>query len=399
MSLLGRQVFYPQYTIQGDTPSMLFQTDRQSFIREFDVASAFADRKSFHDSVVELKAVEGDGVYLSARGLTSEVCLKSKADMKGAGLDGKPSRALVRPWLLKQVLTVAESDTLEIVRPTPEHASIEVSTPGDAWNSLWTLMLPDVNSFKEVPQFDSTKYFIVKAGELRQAINDVWFCADRVGSAKYALSTVRMEFRGDALKLMATDGRMLGLSTLKTIKMASPADCDFMIPLESVQSLMAALRNPEANVQLAVESGRLQCRADACTIRITEQAGRYPGIELFEREENYRSATIVFNIGPFARAMSQLVSMTDADESAVCLTKDNGNTIRAQCGKSFIDIPCDNNVSTVRCHMDIRRIIQFCKSIRDPEITIEWAPPVNEGSTHKFSYGGTRFFIMPMARE
>ena len=128
--------------------------------------------------------------------------------------------------------------------------------------------------FPEMPGFNEKNAVVVAAGALRTMIERTKFAVARE-QARYALNGILFSLKGEALCLVATDGRRLALAKGKAKNKAGVA-AEPIIPTKAMDLLDKLMTDPEEKVKIELGETQVVAQTAAGTVCSRLVEGHFP---------------------------------------------------------------------------------------------------------------------------
>jgi DNA polymerase-3 subunit beta len=174
---------------------------RDALLSAFQLASAAIPTKDIKPILSNLKAVASNGRFTL---MATDLELGIRLDVMGMTIQD-PGEAILPAQRLLAILREAQDSDLSIEADVSacivRGERSEFDMPGE-----------DPAHFPDLPTFNEDKYHEMSADALREMIRRTTFAAATGEGARFAMTGVLWELDGDAVKLVATDGRRLALA-------------------------------------------------------------------------------------------------------------------------------------------------------------------------------------------
>ncbi len=219
--------------------------------------------------------------------------------------------------------------------------------------------------------------------------------------SRYAINGVHLDVSGSQLRLVATNGHRLALSTGSCDSNCEKVDC--IVPTKAMTLLRRLLHDGGGSVSVKVEDGRIVFHVDdeaGCTSMLTSNLveGTFPPFEDVIPKDLDRKAVI--NRDAFHKAVRRAHLMTNEESRGVRLIFDNDMlkiTSRApETGEAEIEVPIESFTGeTLEIAFNPVYIMDALKVIDAEDITIELKKSEKPGlirSGNNFVY-----IIMPVS--
>lgn len=177
------------------------------------------------------------------------------------------------------------------------------------------LVTVDPEEFPVIARFDETEKVSLQGGTLLRLVTQTAFAAAREGG-RYAMHGVLVEFAGDSLKLVATDGRRLALASALADTGKSehkPA----IVPTKGMQLCCRVIHDPLDTIRLQVDEGQIGMKTRNAEIFARLIDGEFPRYAAVLPAQAGRS--ILASTEVFARKLRLVSNVTGDDQRAVRL--------------------------------------------------------------------------------
>lgn len=209
-----------------------------------------------------------DGSDLSITGTDLEVELVGRVQLESAGDGGE--------------ITVPARKLTDICKSLPDNSVIEISTDeqklivrsGRSRFSLSTLAATD---FPNVQEDLGQHAFELDQGQLKQLIDKTGFAMAQQ-DVRYYLNGMLFELEEDVLRVVATDGHRLALSTMPGLAGISEPR-QLILPRKGVTELSRLLHDDEAGIRLTMGRNHLRAETEFFTLTSKLVDGKFPDYE------------------------------------------------------------------------------------------------------------------------
>jgi len=145
-----------------------------------------------------------------------------------------------------------------------------ISSGADACDLVTT----DAEEFPVLSRFGSERSFSIQGGSFTRLVNRVAFAAARE-AGRYAMHGVLAEIENGSLKLVATDGRRLALSSAR-LETRSQKPKPALIPAKALNLFCRVISDPLEQVQLAFSENQVGLRTKNAEIFSRLVDGEFP---------------------------------------------------------------------------------------------------------------------------
>lgn len=148
----------------------------------------------------------------------------------------------------------------------------------------------DVREFPPVPDMEGEPNLVVKLGVLRGAVEQTLFAAARE-STRYAINGVLWQKQNKQLRLIATDGRRLAMSSASLEKSVGE-DLQAIIPSKTLGLLSKFHADADELMEVAIGPNQVVMRSERVTISSVLVEGNFPKWEDVVPRDNDKELTI-----------------------------------------------------------------------------------------------------------
>lgn len=174
---------------------------------------------------------------------------------------------------------LVSGDRLALIVRESQDETLAFETDGDLLHirgsdSHFQVVGQNVREFPPVPDMEGEPDFVVKIGQLCDAVERTVFAAARENT-RYAINGVLWQKTGKKLQLVATDGRRLALSTA-SLEKASAEDMSAIVPLKPLHLLTRLHFNADDLLEVRLLPNQIILRTERATISSVLVEGRFP---------------------------------------------------------------------------------------------------------------------------
>ncbi len=251
---------------------------------------------------------EKDGLVLTA--YDQEVGIRCRIPQVEVS---KPGETLVHCARLMSIIRESNDETMSF-----ESDDDVLNVRGK--DSHFRVLGQSVREFPPVPGMEGEPNFTVNLGELKTAIDKTLFAAARE-STRYAINGVLWQKRGKNLRLVATDGRRLALSSA-TIQDATDGDVQAIVPVKALQLIGKLHLEGDEAVEVRITSNQIVIRSGRATISSVLIEGNFPRWEDVIPRDNDREVSIKTDVFLSAVKRAALLSSVESKGVMIKLHKD-----------------------------------------------------------------------------
>ncbi len=264
--------------------------------------------------------------------------------------------------------------------------------------------LPSQNpdEFPEVASFSDENYHVISARLLRELIRRTLFATDTEGG-RYALDGVLLEFSGDQVTAVGTDGRRLAKmeGPCRTVGHCSLEDAMTIVPSRSMQLIERAFAELDVDVQVAVHVNAILLKSPRAIVYSRLVEGRFPKWrDVFPQRRE--AVQIELAVGPLHAALRQASIVTSDESRGIDFAFADGSLVlsgaTAEVGQSRIELPVAYAGAPLTLSLDHRFVADFLK-VLDPEKTFTFDIENTESAALMTTDDGYGYVVMPLARD
>ena len=370
---------------------MKISCDREQLLQAFQTVSTVAPARSPKPILQNVRLdVTKDGAMLMASDM--EVGIRMEVQGIEVSVEGK---ALLPVARFGSILRESSDEKLHI-EADPQGTTIR----GE--RSEFKLPGGNPDEFPDVPVFAEEKYHEVPARLFKELVRRTLFATD-TESSRYALGGVLLEFGGDKLTAVGTDGRRLAKMEGPAMAVAGGTATDTMtiVPSRAMQLIERALTDGDAEIQIAAHASDIQVKSPRATISARLVEGRFPKWRdvLPHRSDSQK---LELSVGPVFTAVRQ-ASIVASDESRGILFTFADGTLTlsgqtAEVGQSRVELPIAYDGGEIAISLDHRFVADFLK-VLDPEKMFTLDVKDGEAAALFTTDDGYGYVVMPLSRD
>ena len=268
--------------------------------------------------------------------------------------------------------------------------------------SEFKLQTQNPDEFPEVGSFQDDRYYEVPARLLRELVRRTLFATD-MESSRYALGGVLLEFEGDKVTAVGTDGRRLAKmeGPVRSVGECEHHESTTIVPSRSMQLIERAFTDMEANIHVAVHANDVLLKGARATIYSRLVEGRFPKWrDVFPKR---RGATqIEIAVGPLYSALRQASIVTSEESRGIDFAFGEGNLVlsgsTAEVGQTRVEFPILYEGPPITLSLDHRFVADFLK-VLDSETLVKLEVEGPESAAVLTTEDGYGYVVMPLSRE
>ncbi len=365
--------------------------DREKLWTAFQTAAAVAPTRSPKPILRNVK-LDADNQTVILTATDMEVGIR--IEVTGVEVES-PGSILVPVDRFGPILRESSDEKLVI-----EADSHGVHVRGD--HSEFKLPGENPDEFPQVAAFEEEKYHELPSRLLRELIRRTLFATDNE-SARYALGGILLEFEGDKVTAVGTDGRRLAKMEGTGIAVGGHESGETMtiVPARSMQLMERAFTDADAELQVAARANDILVRSPRTVIFSRLVEGRFPKWrDVFPvRQEAVR---LDLAVGPMYSAVRQAAIVASDDSRGIDFIFGNGSLVlsgsTADVGQSRVELPIPYDGTEITITLDHRFLADFLK-VLDPEKTFTMEIENAETAVLCTTDDGYGYVIMPLARD
>jgi len=328
---------------------------RDSLLSAFQLASAAISttREPVKPILRNFKAIADNSRFTL---MATDLELGIRLDVMGLTIQD-PGEAMLPFQKLHNVLREAREETLSI--EVDANACI---VRGE--DMEFELLSEDPAPFPDLPTFNEDKYHEISADALREMIKRTTF-ATAGEEGRYAMTGVLWELDGDAVKLVATDGKRLALAEGKA-KAHGGHSTKGQTPIVPTKAMTLLERNlaPDGQVvRVCLRPNEVLFRTELAVIYSRLVEGRFPDYrQVFPKKQPIR---IPLPVDVFHAKVRQAAITADEESKKVTFRFGNDQLTLlsqgARSGKSRVQMPITYDGKTVDINFNPDYLIEFLK--------------------------------------
>jgi DNA polymerase-3 subunit beta len=229
----------------------------------------------------------------------------------------KPGETLVPANRLLAIIRESSDETMSF-------ESVEDLLHIRGSDSHFQIVGQNVREFPPVPDLEGDATLRVQVGALRDAVEKTLFAAARE-STRYAINGVLWEKEGKKLRLVATDGRRLALSSASLEKTSEEGDVRVIVPSKALALLGRVHMDANGVLEARVSSNQLVMRSEDATISSVLVEGHFPKYEDIIPQDQDKLITL--NTGEFLSAVRRAALLANAESKGIRLTLSAGELV------------------------------------------------------------------------
>ena len=365
--------------------------DREKLLRAFQVAASVSPLHSPKPVLRNVKIVADEAATV-LMGTDLEIGIRTEA--QGVEVVA-PGQALLPIDRFGSILRESGDEKLTI-----EDDGKRIIVQGV--RSQFQLPSEDPAQFPSVNSFHEEGYYEMPAPFFRELIRRTIFSTD-TESSRYALGGVLVEFSGEEVVGVATDGRRLAKQSGSTKIVGQQATLGgaTIIPTRAMQLIDRAIADNDETIRISAKDNEVLINSKTSTINARLVEGRFPSWQaVFPQDDNLTKIDIV--VGPFYAAVRQAAIVTSTERRGVDFIFGEGKVALsghgAELGESHIELPIAYDGAEIKVKLDPRFFSDFLKVLQ-PEATFTIAIKDSKTAAVCSTADGYAYVIMPLSQK
>lgn len=339
---------------------MKFSISREAFLQPISQVVGVVERRQTLPVLANFMLSARDGrVTVSGTDMEVELVSSATADVASDGEITVPARKLV-----------------DIVKALPDGAAITFTVTDEratlsAGRSRFVLSTLPASEFPATDQFESLESITVGEGALKRMLDKTAFAMANQ-DVRFYLNGLLLDFSGEALRAVATDGHRLAVCDLEST-VASPIDRQIIVPRKGVMELLRMLSTDDDEVTLAVGSNHVRLVKDSTVFTSKLIEGRFP---------DYKAVIpigadkqILVDRGVFTHALQRAAILSNEKYKGVRLEAE-GNAIKIiahnpQQEEAVEDIEAELNFDSLAVGFNVNYLLDALMAIETEQVSME----------------------------
>jgi DNA polymerase-3 subunit beta len=365
--------------------------ERDKLLAAFQIAAAVVPARSPKPILQNVKfETAGDGAVLTATDL--EVGVRVQV---GGVTPEAPGTVLLNVTRFGSILRESGDATLKV-----ESDGRGTVVRGERSEFRFPAENPD--EFPAVADFTEKAYWELPARLLRELIRRTVFATDNE-SSRYALGGVLLEYAGNKLTAVGTDGRRLAVMEGPAQGVGGYKGSDGMtiVPTRAMNLIERSLSDGDAEVQVVARNNDLLVRTPRVVVYSRLVEGRFPKWrDVFPKRDNVQKIPLV--VGPTYSAVRQAAIVTSEESRGVDLTFADGKVVlagrAAESGQSRVELPIAYDGPSITIALDPKYLNEFFR-VLDGEKNFTLELKDGDSAAICSTDDGYGYVIMPLARD
>jgi DNA polymerase-3 subunit beta len=305
----------------------------------------------------------------------------------------EPGQAILPTAQVMAILREAPDETLRVRETT---SGVEVA----GQFARFELPSEDPLQFPEIPEFEDVESRLsIQSGRFATMIRRTIFAA-APENARYALHSLRVEYAGERLTMVATDGKRLAVMSGSCAVAGERASGAALVPPKAMALFQKVLMDPEETIQLALRENDLLLKSGKVTIysRLTE--GRFPNYRDVVPKESKVSIPLV--VGPFHAVVRQAKIVTSEESRGVDFRFRSGQLTlwsrSAEAGESEVQMPISYDGDPIEVTFDPTLLIEALR-VLEPQDELTLLLIDSRSAAVLRTNDGYEYVVMPLTKE
>lgn len=253
------------------------------------------------------------------------------------------------------------------------------------------LVTVDPDEFPVISRFGEGSAFSIEGGVFARLVNRTAFAAARE-PGRYAMHGVLAEVDGNELRLVATDGRRLALSTA-TIEASAPVGKPAIVPTKGMQLFCRVITDPAQKVELSFGENQVGMRAKNAEIFARLIDGEFPRYAAVIPKDSKH--TIVADTTLLMKKLRLVANVTGSEARAVRLkaTKNElelfGQSVGRGEARAHMEVDFKGDDAEIAFNPDY--VLDGLKNCEESTVRLQFNEKTSPG---KFALGETYVYIV-----
>jgi len=237
------------------------EIDRKQFLKAVQAVARVCPRKSFRP-ILSCVLLDWNKKAISIRGTDMETSLRLEVDVKSTG----KGQAVVPVYLLSSIIN---SLPTEAVTLSKRDGKLVVEAGRDSFD----LLGENAEDFPDFIEPEDGKRIEMDAKELRILIEKTSFAAS-AENTRYALKGAQFSISKGRTSLVATNGKMLAYTSLKTDSETGEFDC--IVPASALTLLAGVLKEAEGELEVSITENVFSVTGSSLSFHTRLIEGNFP---------------------------------------------------------------------------------------------------------------------------
>lgn len=251
----------------------------------------------------------------------------------------------------------------------------------------------NVREFPPVPDMEGKPDLLVKAGDLRDAVEKTLFAAAKE-STRYAINGILWQAAGKELRLVATDGRRLAMSHAP---LAEPIEKDLeaIAPTKALSAFARLHVDADEVMEVRITQNQIIMRCDRATISSVLVEGNFPKWEDVVPRDNDKS--LMLETGEFLSAVRRASLLSSVESKGIAMLLTDGmlklSSRSAERGEAEVHVKVDYKGEKLHIGFNPEFIVDALK-VCEEKTTFELKDPARPGLIR--SGKAFQYVVMPV---
>ncbi len=298
-------------------------------------------------------------------------------------------------------ITVTARKLMDICRALPEAAKIKIDTDGSlmtvqAGRSKFSLQtLPA----KDYPKIDTDKWeerISLPANALCQLLEKTSFSMANQ-DVRYYLNGLLLEFGGDSVRAVATDGHRLAKSDL-TLDGVKADFRQIIVPRKAVMELIRLLQDSDQNVTVEVSSNHIRVSVGTTIFTSKLIDGRFPDYEAVLSP--LLTTMVSVERVPFLECLARAAILTNEKFRGVRLNVEKSRMLisahNPEQEEASDELAIDYDDEAIEIGFNVTYMMEALKALTEDKIELRLRDNNSSCTIHSPSDEDTLYLVMPM---
>ncbi|MCK4658933.1 MAG: DNA polymerase III subunit beta [Phycisphaerae bacterium] len=291
---------------------------------------------------------------------------------------GEEGRVLVAADKLAQIVRESTTDTLEL-------EAAEFGSESDSVchvrgkGAHFQIYCQDPNDFPPVAEMSKETSFELNAKELKRLSEWTVFAAAKE-STRYAINGILWDKHGDALVMVATDGRRLARA-VGTVRTEGTADIRAIVPAKAMHLFLRVMADEEEPIRVAIAETQIIVGSARATISAGLIEGKFP--EYQEVIPADCDKEIELSTLELLGAVRQAALLTNEDSKGVRFALSQGDlTLSSRApeqGEATVSLPVQYTGEPIDIGFNPVFMIEALRAVHDDTVRLKLKAPKRPG--------------------
>jgi len=370
---------------------MEFSINKTDLVRELNLSQGVVERKTTIPILSNvLIEASGESLTLTATDLELGFRCEAPAKVKSHGAGTIPAKKL-----------------LDYVKLLPD-SEVQVKIGENHWAALTCgrsrtrIAGMSRESFPELPEMPAPLARI-PVGLLASMIAKTIF-AISAEESRFTLNGALLQFKGDTIAMVATDGHRLAMVEATNPLAEGDANSKSLLPrkaMNELQKLAAEAPDREAAVEFAADDNHLFFRLGSRLLISRKLTGNFPDYERVLPKSHSHNVEIsreelraaIERVAQFSDERSRAIKVRFAENEAIV------HSSVSESGESEENLPVEYTGPTVEIGFNAHYLVDFLRAVSEPTVAFQFKDAQSAGEMRPAGEGvdyNYRYVVMPM---